>query len=125
MGQGKSVKTSLFSSALTYYADSQRDFTLPSLNSKLECTGNTADDLPFRVPIQFGKDSVSGCSVYYTPTEITQNCDAIRSRIVNIQQGFNKDITHVAMFANASYLNVNEWMQIFNTPPSTLTVRRL
>ena len=110
--------------AVSWTPNMQYGLTLPSRRPDTGvCTGNTAADLPFRVPVLFGQDTVSGCTLQYSLVNLRDDCATIRQTVLNYQMGLrDAALTHVGKFGNSSYLNINDWVEILNpTPPPALT----
>ncbi|KAJ1565486.1 Ubiquitin-conjugating enzyme E2 J1, partial [Nowakowskiella sp. JEL0078] len=110
-------------SAILYSPDSSFGPTLSRdisnfVTPQISCTSPT--DFHNRIPITFGEDIISGCSMYFTFKNLTSNCQAIRENIFKIQTLTIDSLTHVGRFGNSSYLNINEWIQIIK--PSSLSV---
>lgn len=95
--------------------------TRPDTN---QCTGNTVTDLAYRVPVTFGEDTASGCVLYYTLGDLTNNCGTIKQTVLNAQMGANNAlITHFGRFGNSSQLDISQWVEISGTtPPSAVSL---
>jgi hypothetical protein len=78
-----------------------------------QCTGSSTADLPFRQPVVFGEDMVTGCVLYYSPADLGSNCAAIQTLVSGIQTGAqNNLLTHIGKFGNSSNLHISEWIPI-------------
>lgn len=98
--------------------------TLPTMRSDNNlCTGKTLSDLAYRVPVAFGEDLVTGCSLTYSFSDLTNNCAAIRSNIFDYQMGSTNSLfNRIGRYGNSSVQNIQDWVELMNTvPDSTLT----
>lgn len=79
------------------------------------------DDNDNRVPVTFGEDVATGCTLYQTYAQLTGGCAGIRQAIFNYQLGaFGNSLDRVAKFGNASFLNSFDWIPIIKDIPVEL-----
>jgi tectonic-1/3 len=111
-------------SAIQQYTDPRyglslaADFVAPGA-SAVTCSGKT--DISNRIPVLFGQEMHSYCTLYYNLADLTNNCGTIRRDIYTIQTLTASRQTHVGKFGNTSFLNINDWVSILSTVPSSLT----
>ncbi|KAJ3123616.1 Ubiquitin-conjugating enzyme E2 J1 [Nowakowskiella sp. JEL0407] len=108
-------------SAIEYSPDPLSGITLlrnvPAIDT-ISCP--LATDPINRIPVTFNEDIITGCTKYYNFDDINLRCDEIRKEIYKLQTLTLENLSHVAKFGNASYLNVNEWIMILK--PSSQSV---
>jgi tectonic-1/3 len=76
----------------------------------------SSSDSSTRVPVEFMTNTLTSCTLYYSRTNLTNNCPSIRSNILNIQtMGLS---SHVGKFGNANYLISSDWIEVLNSVPS-------
>ena len=75
-----------------------------------------------RDPITFGQNTQSGCSLLLTLSDFNSqaSCDALRTRIYNLQTLTAQTINRVGKFGNASVNNEFDWIPINNNIPSVV-----
>ncbi len=79
-------------------------------------------DLESRLPVTFGEDVTTSCSLHYSYDELSgTNCAVVRSKVYQLQTLTAASLTHVGMFGNAALTNVADWIAILNSPPPLLT----
>ncbi|KAJ3260839.1 Tectonic-1 [Boothiomyces macroporosus] len=111
------------SNAISFNTDPQFGITLvkDTLSSgTIGCTSSTSD-YGNRLPVTFGENTISGCTLWLTRDDLLNNCDSLRSRIYNLQTLTAQNIDSIGKFGNASTTNVYDWIKIINNPPSALT----
>ncbi|KAJ3045824.1 Tectonic-1 [Rhizophlyctis rosea] len=87
-----------------------QDLYLPSA-SRFECPQSTSP-LSNQIPLTFGEDTLTGCTVWFTLDDLNSQCDAIRTRVYEVLVKGVKDLTHVGRFGDASWERAEEWVQI-------------
>ena len=96
------------------------DYVSPG-STKLTCSGIT--DRSHRIPIVFGQDVVSYCTLDFTLAQMssTAACATIRQSIFQIQTLTASSIDYVGKFGNSSFENLYEWVPVINEPLSSVT----
>jgi hypothetical protein len=87
--------------------------TYNSVTGLIECP-SPADRLN-RSPVTFGENTAGGCSLWLTIADFNSatSCNALRTRIADIQSSLPSLLTHVGKFGNASVENINaDWIPI-------------
>ena len=119
------LTTSNGKSAITRYTDPLfqlsvlQDF-LPLGGTQIGCP--TATDKLNRLPVKFGENLVSYCTLYYTLAQLQQNnCGVIRQQVYGIQTLTAAGLNRVGKFGNASILAEADWISIINQVPSAVT----
>ena len=87
--------------------------------TSVTCSG--ISDKSHRIPVLFGQEMHSYCTLSYNLADMINNCGAIRRDIFNIQTLTASSLTHVGKFGNTSFLNVDDWVPIINAVPNSLT----
>jgi hypothetical protein len=85
----------------------------------LQCTNSNAD-YGNRIPVTFGEDIVSGCTMYLTMPDLSAGCQALRLKIYELQTLTAKNIKNIGIFGNASVNNKYDWIDVISDPPSGL-----
>ncbi|KAJ3038145.1 Tectonic-1 [Rhizophlyctis rosea] len=88
-----------------------QDIILPSTTPRPECPPASSPPTN-QVPLTFGEDTLTGCTVWYALSDINGNCDAIRTRVYDVQMKGVKGITHIGKFGNASWDSIEDWVQV-------------
>lgn len=86
----------------------------------LRCTSSTAD-YGNRVPVNFGEDIVSTCTLYLTLADLAAGCTALRKKIFDLQTLTAKNIKYIGKFGNSSVDNLYDWVKVISNPESILT----
>jgi hypothetical protein len=76
--------------------------------------GCSSDPLS-RIPITFGEDSISGCTLFLSYQDMSSiGCQAVRSKVNAIQtnNGVLDSINQVGMFGNSSVTKTSEWIPL-------------
>ncbi|KAJ3290577.1 Tectonic-1 [Borealophlyctis nickersoniae] len=112
-------------SAIAYTPNPQYGLTVPT---DVFFSGSTTPSCPpagsrsQRLPVLFGYDSLAGCTLSYTREDLTNNCAVIRGRVLEVQTLAVAGITHVGRFGNASWEDLEGWVQISNDNSSATAV---
>jgi tectonic-1/3 len=80
--------------------------------------GCSSMDSLTRAPVEFMTNTLTSCTLYYSRSNLTNNCPSIRTNILNIQTLGLSSFSHVGKFGNANYLISSDWIEILNTVPS-------
>jgi len=113
---GKMIMTGIVKNNIPpvlYNPDPYEGITLIAQKRDGTCTGSSKKDIYSRVPLSFGEDTHSGCLVYFTYNDLTNNCNSIRQSIWEMQLGSaNSLITSIGKFGNSSINVLDDWIPI-------------
>lgn len=109
------------SQVVSYIPDPLFGLSLPKdipMGNQIGCTDSTTD-YTNRTPVTFGENTQTGCTMWLTRPDFANAnaCDALRTRIFNIQTLTAQSIDRIAKFGNASVNDINDWIGIIASPP--------
>ncbi|XP_032237913.2 tectonic-1 [Nematostella vectensis] len=97
--------------AIVLSSDPLSWLTVPSSSADGACSASTK-----RVPVVFGMDTRTGCTISVTLSTSSAACQIIQDTALSALLGSVP--THVAMFGNSDVNKVGDWVKILNTKPS-------
>ncbi|KAI8921161.1 hypothetical protein DFJ77DRAFT_448850 [Powellomyces hirtus] len=79
-----------------------------------------ASDTGNRVPVTYGNDILTGCTLNLSLKDF-QSCDIIRDQIWDLQTTVARDVSYIGRTGNPDVNIANNWAQIINFTPDSLT----
>ncbi|KAI8899878.1 hypothetical protein BC833DRAFT_331467 [Globomyces pollinis-pini] len=109
--------------AISYIDDPTFGLTLPTdtiTSNSIGCS-LTGADYANRIPVTFGENTQTGCTMWLTLNQLNTQCDQLRSRIFNLQTLTAANVQYVGMFGNATVNNPFDWILVQSSPMEEIT----
>ncbi|KND01191.1 uncharacterized protein SPPG_04281 [Spizellomyces punctatus DAOM BR117] len=92
-----------------------------SASSNLISCG-TPTDATSRVPVTFGTDVSSGCTLHLNLLDLTTGCAALGTQIQNLQLETLRTVTHVGRMGDADGSVLGDWIEVLGTLPTVASL---